>query len=308
MTSNARLLFVLLLLAATAVLGTLLFALSFWSTGTHWLMWCLTTLMHFQLAVWHTAGMLLALLLGVTVLRIAIFMATSLLRKHQRALAHQTNGSAWPKKLTRAVHLSGATAVQLIESPRDDLYCFGWLKPTIIVSQPMINKLSLSELVAAMRHEEYHRQHRHAFKLLLAEMVGQILWFLPVTTDVLTYLRYRTEISADEFASGEGYRTDLRNALRKLLHMPAPAWQTAFASSPAEARINALITQKIALFHPTAARTIQSLSVLAIVGSAVVLLAAPAQASAVATLLQGAMTEHNNHCPQSRLFTPVDME
>lgn len=306
MTSNARLIFTLLVLFAAGLLGTLLFALSFWSADNHWLVWCLTTLMHFQLAVWHSAGMLLTLLLGATLLRATIFIAASLLRKHQRATGHQKTQDFCPQRLKRAISNAGLKSVRLIDSKEAELYCFGWLHPTVIISQKMVEKLTLAELSAALRHEEYHRRHRHSLKLFLAEIVGQAIWFLPVHKDILAYLRYSTEVSADRFASGEGRQQHLRSALSKLLQSPAPTWQTAFAGSPAEARIESLVTQKPQVFHPSPSRTIQSLSVLAIVGSAVVLLAAPAQASAVQNLLQGAMTEHYNHCPQVKLFTPID--
>lgn len=306
MKSSPRFLFLNLVVFAALLLGSLLFALSRWSDGTHWLMWCLTTLMHLQLAVWHTTGMLLALLFAFTVLKMGLFLAVSFLRIYRRSA--QLKPTAIPQKLALLLKKENIDAANIIfiRSSGQELYCFGWLRPKIVVARSILQLLSPSELQVALRHEEYHRRHRHALKLWLAELISQALWFIPLAADVVAYLRYRTEASADIFAANGRDDRQLLTALQKF--MTVPRWQTAFATSPAEERIKAIRSQTPSSFRPRNLRIVESLSVLIIFVAAFVLVAAPTQANGVQTLLNAAMTEHNNHCPQPQLFSPVDGE
>lgn len=300
MNSNPRFLFTLLTVTAFALLGTLLFTLTRWSNGNHWLMWCLTTLMHFQLAVWHTAGMLLSLLFAVTILRAGLFVIASFYKNHQRSRSLEK--LRIPVKLSQAMKREGIKTLNVLFtlSNEAELYCFGLLQPKIVISSAVVRLLTTQELRIALRHEEYHRLHRHTLKLWTAELASNIMWFLPLAQDVVEYLHYRTEVAADAYAA-QGRAQPLLSALQKFV--VAPRWQVAFAASPAEARVQSILGKKTLSFRPHIVRLVESMSVLAILLAGFMLVAAPTQATTAAALLKGAMTEHNNHCPQPLLFS-----
>lgn len=216
----------------------------------HWLGQCVSALMHPGLLAWQAAHLLLLIFLTVSLGRGLAWLLFSLQRTVRR-LHGQKRSPSLPEKLLSAAARAAVPSECLVvlAQPSPEIYCLGLWQPKIVVSLGVIDLLSPEELLAALRHENYHRTHRHGLKLLAAETLREIFWFWPLGKELAAYLRYRSEAAADAAAAGEG-SAPLRCALAKLLSHPQPAWQVGLTTSPAAARVETIIRGQVLPFRP----------------------------------------------------------
>lgn len=76
----------------------------------------------------------------------------------------------------------------------------GFKKPRIYLSEGLVKKLNPDELKAVLIHEAAHLKKRHHLKLLLANFLRDLLFFLPLAHQLYRFFALHKEIEADEEA------------------------------------------------------------------------------------------------------------
>ncbi|MBI2421004.1 MAG: M56 family metallopeptidase [Candidatus Levybacteria bacterium] len=122
-------------------------------------------------------------------------------------------------KLIKNLGLEKRTAI--ISSNEKFAFCLGIKTPKIYISTGLISYLSLKEIEAVLRHEQYHLQNHDTFITVVASIAHFLFPFFPLLDDLIKRYRVEREIAADKFAVkqlGDSYY--LLSALRKLLTFP----------------------------------------------------------------------------------------
>lgn len=140
-----------------------------------------------------SAGAVLTLSLTVLAGTVLVLAGRSLarqLRAHRRFLAGLS-----------AVGRAEITApVTLIEDRRSQAFCAGYLRPRIYLSSGALERLSRPQLGAVVAHERHHMRRRDPLRILLARVLGDSLFFMPVLRRLAERYRALSELAADEEA------------------------------------------------------------------------------------------------------------
>lgn len=120
--------------------------------------------------------------------------------------------------LSASLGLSDQITVLATEVPL--AFCFGLLKPRICLSTGLINVLTDKELTAVLLHEDYHRHHYDPLRNLVTEILGCLLFFLPIAAELRDLFSAWTELAADRYAARVTGRRPLAGALHKMLTHP----------------------------------------------------------------------------------------
>ncbi len=150
------------------------------------------------------------------------------------------------KSLVNKLSLEEKTIV--VKSNKKFAFCLGIREPKIYISTGLTSSLSLSELEAVLRHEQYHLENYDNLTMTIVTAVYSLLPFFPLLGDIISRYKIDREIKADRFAVKQlGNSQSLVSALRKLLQYPQyeKLAVAAFANSDSlEPRINALTNRK----------------------------------------------------------------
>ena len=126
-----------------------------------------------------------------------------------------------PERLmTLCAELNLTQQVVMLATPIPLAFCFGLLKPRICLSTGLIDALSDQELKAVLMHEDFHRRHYDPLRMLLAESMAAMLFFLPAAAEWRDLFLTSTELAADRHAMRLSERFSLAGALHKLLTHP----------------------------------------------------------------------------------------
>lgn len=111
--------------------------------------------------------------------------------------------------------------IRIIETKSKNpvVFCFGFFRPKICLSQGLIKRLSKSELRAVLLHEQHHALVYEPIKLFIVKLFEKILFFVPgIKILVKQYVAY-CEIAADECAThGFSQKIPLASALNKMIN------------------------------------------------------------------------------------------
>ena len=109
----------------------------------------------------------------------------------------------------------------LVRAEKQFAFCLGVRNPKIYFSTGLVAQLSIKELEAVLRHEQYHLENHDTFTMILASVAHSLFPFFPVIGDLIKKYRIEREIEADKFAVHKtGNKRSLISALRKLLAFP----------------------------------------------------------------------------------------
>lgn len=101
-------------------------------------------------------------------------------------------------------------------------FCLGVLHPKIYLSDRLISIMSPLEIETIILHEKQHLHHNDNFALLVAQVIKNTLFFLPVVGELINWLGVKKEILADRKVTGElGQNSSVLSALRKVLEFPS---------------------------------------------------------------------------------------
>jgi BlaR1 peptidase M56 len=99
----------------------------------------------------------------------------------------------------RVIGAAGGHA-RLIGDRRLLAFCAGYLRPRVYVSTGAVGALRPDELEAVLAHEHHHARRRDPLRVLVVEVLGDALFFLPIMRRLRRRYRALSEVAADEAA------------------------------------------------------------------------------------------------------------
>lgn len=132
-----------------------------------------------------------------------------------------------------SLHLYRTTA------SRPAAFCFGLLRPRIVFTTGLLERLSDEEQVAALWHEAHHARVREPLRCLVARLVASTFFWVPVLRDVFDRYALIRELDADQIATTRTSTSAVAGALHETVATPALAGVVGFADFAA-ARVDRL--------------------------------------------------------------------
>ena len=125
-------------------------------------------------------------------LALIILIRMGLTIKHQLQTTHQFTQHFLPFRKNVPTRLQKLLKIQQIpiqhivylnlNSPH--AFCLGFWRPSIWITEGLLNLLSDQELAAVLAHEVYHYQHRDPLRLLISRALKSAFFFLPVISNI----------------------------------------------------------------------------------------------------------------------------
>ena len=178
---------------------------------------------------------------------LAIFQFINFLFSYYH-LNTQTNytGSNYKSKLNKLLkkHNIQPQTISILDNNKLTAYTFGLFRPKIVISRPLLQKLTVKQLEAVILHELFHIQNRHTLWLLIIRTISSFLFFIPIFKYLYSQLKTEFEISADAYVEKvQKTNTYLRQAIVLNLVYRTDSF-TYFVSSPIEKRVEYLVNKK----------------------------------------------------------------
>lgn len=126
-----------------------------------------------------------------------------------------------------------------LHSSRPVAFCAGLLRPRLVVSTGLLERLDAEEQRAVLVHELVHARSREPLKCMLARMAARTFFWLPALGALLERYLLLKELVADREAVTRTSRAALAGALTQVIAQPTPAGAVGM-SEFAAARIDRL--------------------------------------------------------------------
>lgn len=154
---------------------------------------------------------------------------------------------------TPLAQLAEEANIRLYVTParRPAAFCFGLLRPRVVITSGLVERLSADEQAAVVWHEAEHAHSREPLRSLLARLAANTFFWIPLLRGLLDRFLLVKEIAADQRAIARTNPAALAGALYEVASGPALA--SVGAGDLAAARIDRLFAAKTALpplFHP----------------------------------------------------------
>jgi beta-lactamase regulating signal transducer with metallopeptidase domain len=94
----------------------------------------------------------------------------------------------------------GRMTAQIFVDVRPQAFCAGLVRPRVYLSSGAVNVLACHELNAVLAHEAHHATRRDPLRILLARVLRDALFFLPIMRHVADRYGALAEMAADEAA------------------------------------------------------------------------------------------------------------
>lgn len=171
--------------------------------------------------------------------------------------------------------LASDAGVQLLTTParKPEAFCFGLLRPRVVLSSGLLERLDADKQAAVVWHEAEHARNREPLKCLLAQLAANSFFWVPTLRDLLDRFLLVKELAADRRAVARTSTAALAGALYEVAS--APSMAAVGAGDFAAARVDRLFGQQVVL--PPLLR-LRSVAISAVGAAALTLtLAFPAQ-------------------------------
>ena len=193
-----------------------------------------------------------------------------------------------------------AGRLDIVDSLAPLAFCYGYLRPRIVVSRGLVGLLSREEISALLIHEREHLRQRDPLKVAVGKLLTSSVFFVPVIGALYHRYLIEKELAADAAAiATQGSSVGLTSALAALLdNAAAPRPEGAVGGDEAiEARIDALLGDRVQLWpHLTQVPLLGSVAVI-LLAVLPLLLAAPPAAPALSGQVPASMC-HDAATPQ----------
>lgn len=132
------------------------------------------------------------------------FQGLSMIRKTRMflSLLLLTKKNSNSKKLQFVAEKLGVENVTCeVGDKHAGVFCYGFLKPKILISAQLVLTLSIPQLRSVLRHEQKHVLSRDPLKLFFVSWLEKSMGFIPGIRNILAEYRISLEVAADEFAT-----------------------------------------------------------------------------------------------------------
>jgi hypothetical protein len=138
--------------------------------------------------------------------------------------------------------IAWTTGIPVYQTPasRPAAFCFGLFRPRIVVTSGLVERLTDVELAAAVWHEVRHARVKEPLRCLLAKLVSNAFFWLPLLGDLFDRYTLTRELDADRLATARTSRHALAGALHGVVAGPEFAGAVGFADL-ASARVDRLL-------------------------------------------------------------------
>ena len=127
--------------------------------------------------------------IGAVVIAAACSAPVRHLAAHRRFMRHLAGRAPWP-----------GGEVLVFDDAAPQAFCAGLARPRIYLSRGAIGALDADALRAVIAHERHHRDRRDPLRVLLASVLSEALFFLPVMARLRDRFVALLELAADEAA------------------------------------------------------------------------------------------------------------
>ena len=110
--------------------------------------------------------------------------------------------------------------VEIVPSATANAFCAGVIRPRVLITEGLLDRLDENELRAAVMHELEHARARGPLKVALAHVATRTLFWLPALGDLLDRYVLLSELSADRAAIRATSRSALAGALSEVIDGP----------------------------------------------------------------------------------------
>ena len=198
-------------------------------------------------------------------------------RRQQRLLRALQLEPIPPKaQLAAVARAAGIDELFVARARRPAAFCVGILRPRVVVTAGLLERLTHEEQAAVVWHEAQHARLREPLRCLVAELVSSCFFWLPALKDVCERYRLTRELDADRLAITHTSCRALAGALHEAIAQPAYPGTIGLGDSAA-ARIDRLF-DPAAVLPPIFRRSRLVLSSIGLAAFALIL-AMPAQLS-----------------------------
>jgi beta-lactamase regulating signal transducer with metallopeptidase domain len=196
-------------------------------------------------ALQHQAPLYGVLLLSVLLLGGVAYASARAARQWQitsRALTPLLSAARTPSRKVRQASdpLELGDALVYVRDERPLAFCHGFFSPRILISTGLVRSLSVRELRAVLRHEQYHMVRRDPLRLVLASALADVFFYLPLLKTLRLRHAITLELSADDSVLAREPVSALAGALLKSIRstyaLPEAFSAVAFGGTAARIR------------------------------------------------------------------------
>lgn len=212
----------------------------------------LTLIGAFSACIFFVAQLRAVPLASLALVTVTLASSLSLLRaivryrRQQRLLRALQLEPIVDGQLAEVAHAAGAHELYVARARRPAAFCVGVLRPRIVVTAGLLERLTADEQAAVVWHEAQHARLREPLRCLVAELASSSLFWLPALKDVCERYRLTRELDADRLAITRTSRRALAGALHEAIVQPGYAGTIGLGDSAA-ARIDRLFDPAAAL-------------------------------------------------------------
>jgi hypothetical protein len=118
---------------------------------------------------------------------------------------------------------AAAVSIEVVPAASANAFCVGILRPRVLVTRGLLERLDEEEQRAAIIHELEHAAARGPLKVALARVVARTFFWLPALGDLLDRYILVAELEADRAAVKTTSRAALAGALLEVIEAPRTA-------------------------------------------------------------------------------------
>ncbi|MGH2873648.1 MAG: M56 family metallopeptidase, partial [Solirubrobacteraceae bacterium] len=221
----------------------------------------------FSLSLAPTLMLLTILAIGVA--RAGSVLAQQTLASHRLASRARELALAAPERLARASRVVGLDGrVALVAGAERFSFVHGLLRPRVVLSRGLLDRLSDVELQAVLEHERYHVTNLDPLKSVALRVLAAASFFVPALGELHARYAAARELAADRRAIAACGTRSLAGALLHAVHRPA--WsenEVAVSLSSGQAVLRGRIEQLETGVAPAVASSVMARASLAALGS-----------------------------------------
>ena len=177
-------------------------------------------------------------------------------------------------ELADVARAAGADTLYHTPARRPAAFCFGLARPRVVITDGLLERLTLEEQLATIWHEAEHARVREPLKCLAARLAAGTFFWLPLLADLFHRYVLVKELEADRLAATNTSRRALAGALCEVAGEPTPAGAVGLADH-ASARVDRLFDPRAPL--PPLSRPFRLALTAAAIGIVAVVVAFPAR-------------------------------
>lgn len=142
-------------------------------------------------------------------------------------------------RLREVARAAGANEVLVSPASRPAAFCVGIIRPRVVITKGLLDRLNSEEQAAVVWHEVHHLRGREPLKCLVGRLAAGTFFWIPSLGDLLERYLLAKELAADSLAVERTSRRALAGALVEVVGEPTPTGAVGLAEYAA-ARVDRL--------------------------------------------------------------------